>query len=57
MVDPILIASAMELARLGLSAYLNAMKQAGKTEAEIDEMFEKEKAEFLSKDPSKLPDV
>ena len=55
--DPIIVSAAIELAKLGLSTYFNAMRMAQKTEQEINEMFEQEKMKFLANDPSKLEDV
>lgn len=47
----------VELAKLGLQAYFNATRLAGKTEDEIDQLYFDEKSEFEANNPATLPDV
>lgn len=52
-----IILGLFELAKISLNSYFSAMSLAGKTEAEIDEMFLAEFSKFKSNAPSNLPDV
>lgn len=52
-----IIAGLIELGKIGLQAYFSAMRMAGKSEAEIDEMYQTEKKEFKANPPDTLPDV
>ena len=54
--DPIIVASLLEIGKLGLQAYLQTMELAGKTEAEIEEVYQREKAKFKENKPELLPD-
>jgi hypothetical protein len=47
----------IEIAKLVLGAYITSQRNAGKTEAEIDTIFIKLKADILALDPSTLPDA
>jgi hypothetical protein len=47
----------LEGAKLFLNAYFNYMRLQGKTDAEIKELFDKEKAKFDKNDPAALEDV
>ena len=55
--DPTLAAGLIELAKLSLQGYFSAMRQAGKTEDEINQLFEEEYAGFKARHPDDLPDV
>lgn len=55
--DPILIASLIEIGKLGLQAYLQSMELAGKTEAEIEEAYQRIKGEFKKNKPEDLEDA
>ena len=52
-----IIAGLIELGKIGLQAYFSAMRMAGKSEAEIDAMYQGEKKEFEANPPESLPDV
>ena len=56
-ISPTVILGIVELGKLGLQTWMQAMRMAGKTEEEIDQMYEIEKASFLAIHPSTLPDV
>ena len=47
----------VEVAKLSLAAYFQAMGAAGKTPEEIDTMFTTEFQQFQENKPSDLPDV
>ena len=47
----------IELGKLGLQTYLQAMRLAGKTPEEIDKMYQEEKIYFDANPPDTLPDV
>lgn len=47
----------LELAKLLLSGYFQAVKLANKTDEEIDQIYQDEKAKFEQNKPSNLPDV
>lgn len=51
------ITGLIELAKLGLQGWFQALRMAGKTDEEIDVLYNKEKQEFLSHHPDTLPDV
>ena len=53
----LIIAGIIELAKMGLSIYFQSMRMAGKSEEEIQSMYEAEKAEFYVNKPEDLPDV
>lgn len=53
----VIIAGIIELAKMGLSIYFQSMRMAGKTQEEIEAMYEAEKAEFYTNNPDNLPDV
>ena len=47
----------IELAKTGLQAFFSAMRLAGKSSEEIDEMYQAEKAYFEAHPPDTLPEV
>ena len=47
----------IELGKLGLQAYFQAMRLAGKTPEETDKMYQEEKVYFDTHAPDTLPDV
>lgn len=47
---------AFSLASIFLQGYFEAMRMAGRTEAEQDQFYEAEKAKFLANRPETLPD-
>lgn len=55
--DPVTSALILEGAKLALQLYFTNMKLSGKTEAEIETMFQVEKAKFDQNNPADLPDV
>lgn len=55
--SPGVILGIVELGKLGLQTWMQAMRMAGKSQEEIDQMYEVEKAIFLANPPSTLPDV
>lgn len=57
MSSEVIIAGIIELAKMGLSIYFQSMRMAGKSEEEIQAMYEVEKAEFYANKPEDLPDV
>ena len=57
MATPLVIMGLVELAKLGLQAYFLAMQTAGKTQEEIDKIYEQQKEYFIAHPPSTLPDV
>lgn len=46
MIDPIIFASAMELAKLGLQVYFAAARQANLTEEQLVELLDSERERF-----------
>jgi hypothetical protein len=57
MATPMVIAGLVELAKLGLQAYFLAMQTAGRTQEEIDMIYQQQKEYFLTHGPDTLPDV
>lgn len=55
--DATVTAGLIELAKFGIQSYLQAMKMAGKTDQEIEQMFQDEKRKFLERRPEDLPNV
>lgn len=55
--DPVIITGMTELAKLALQQYFNYAKVAGKTEAEIEEIYQAERTRFMARHPDDLPDV
>lgn len=51
------ITGIIELGKLGLQAWFQANRLAGKTDSEIDAMYNAEKLEFANNNPESLPDV
>jgi len=47
----------IELAKAGLAAWFEYQRMSGKTDAEIDALYNEEKAKFQANHPSTLPDV
>ena len=47
----------IELGKTGLQAFFSAMRLAGKSSEEIDEMYRAEKEYFEAHPPDTLPDV
>jgi hypothetical protein len=47
----------IEVAKLSLAAYFQALMMAGKTPEEIDSFFAAEYEKFKARPPSALPDV
>ena len=52
-----MIGGLIELGKLGLQAYFQAMRLAGKTPEEVDKMYQEEKIYFDAHPPSTLPEV
>jgi anthranilate phosphoribosyltransferase len=52
-----IVVGLIELGKLGLQAYLQAMRMAGKTPEEIDKMYQEERTYFDMHPPDTLPDV
>ena len=53
----IAITGLVELGKLLLQGYFQAMRMAGKSAAEVDVMYNAEKTEFQANNPDALPDV
>lgn len=51
------ITGIVELGKLGLQAWFQSMRLAGKSEDEISAMYQAEKTEFEANAPPNLPDV
>ena len=51
------IGGLIELGKLGLQAYFQAMRLAGKTPEEVEKMYQEEKIYFDAHPPDTLPDV
>lgn len=51
------VAIAAEVAKAFLLAYLANAQLAGLTPEQMDAIYQSEKAKFLAKDPSLIPDV
>jgi hypothetical protein len=47
----------IEAARLALQSYFMQMQLAGKTEEEIEQIYNEEKIKFLANRPEDLPEV
>jgi len=56
-IDPTVVIGIIELGKLGLSMYFEAMKQAGKSDEEMEELYKSERAKFYANRPETLPDV
>lgn len=54
---PTVITGFFELAKLGLQAYFQYMRVAGKTDEEIEATYQAERAAFQARPPDQLPDV
>ena len=52
-----IIAGLIELGKVALQSYFSLMRMAGKSEAEIEAMYQTEKKEFKANPPESLPDV
>ena len=52
-----IVTGLIELGKLGLQAWFQANRLAGKTEDEIDALYNAEKKEFQANNPDNLPDV
>lgn len=57
MVDPAAISGIIELAKMGLSIYFQASREAGLNEEEAKILFESERIKFQNKNPNNLKDV
>jgi len=55
--EALLIGGVIELAKLGLTVWLQASAMANLTEEQKARIFEETRAKFEAKDPAKLPDV
>jgi hypothetical protein len=55
--DPVTGALIVEGVKLAMQICFTGMKLAGKTDAEIDQLFLEEKAKFDANRPEDLPDV
>lgn len=55
--DPALAAMLIEFSKMGLQMYFQAARMAGKTEEEIEAMYQQQKAQFDANRPENLPDV
>lgn len=56
-IEQAVIYGIIELGKLSLQAYLQAMRLAGKTPEETDRMYQEEKVYFEAHPPDTLPDV
>lgn len=56
-VDPTIALSLIEVAKSLIQGYFTLMRQAGKTEEEIDLIYDAEKEKFEQNKPGDLPDV
>jgi len=57
MAEEALVLAMIEVAKLSLSAYFEAMRVAGKSPEEIDAMFQEQYEMFRERPPSDLIDV
>lgn len=57
MAEEALVLALVEVAKIGLSAYFQAMRAAGKTTEEMDVMFKEQHEMFLDRTPAILVDV
>ena len=55
--NPALIGFVLEGAKLALQSFFSIMRVSGKTDGEIEKMFQDEWTEMLKRDPEDLPDV
>lgn len=55
--NEMIVGGLIELGKLGLQTYLQAMRMAGKSPEEIDKMYQEERIYFDAHPPSTLPDV
>lgn len=55
-IAPIVVAGAFEMAKLGLQSYFQYMAIAGKTEQEMEQVYQAEKAGFHDRRPELLKD-
>ena len=53
--DPMIIAAIAELAKMAVISVTSYMKQAGLTEAQIEDVFQKAKAGMMVRDPANIP--
>lgn len=51
------ITAGVELAKLALQIYFLALQTAGKSEEEMDKIYQEQKTYFVANPPSTLPDV
>jgi hypothetical protein len=54
--DPFIVAAIAELAKLAFVSITSYMRQAGLTDEQIEEAFQKAKTGMLARDPNKIPD-
>ncbi|MDD5053628.1 MAG: hypothetical protein PHO27_12910 [Sulfuricurvum sp.] len=54
--DAMVITAIGEMAKVGLIAYIQYMKQAGLTDEQIDVIYQEAKAGMLARDPANIPD-
>ena len=57
MIDPIVYASAIELAKLGLQVYFAAARQANLSEEDLVELLDSERARFEKNISKPLPKI
>lgn len=55
--DPKLIIGLIEIAKISLNGYFEAMRLAGKSDADIDQLFKAEYQDFQQRHPDDLVDV
>jgi len=51
------VVAGIELAKLALQLYFRAMEMAGKTDEEMEILYQNERAYFVENQPSTLPDM
>lgn len=54
---PEVVAILVESAKFGIQSYFSYMRLAGKTEEEMDALYQEERTKMLKSDPNNLPDV
>lgn len=57
MTDPAIVAGLVELAKMGLSVFFQASREANLNEKQAKALFESERTKFEANDPNKLKDV
>jgi hypothetical protein len=55
--EALLLGTVIELAKMGLTVWMQASAMAGLTEAQKDTIYKEVKAEFDRRDPCQLPEV